>query len=164
MFHFVFHRRKSFGTTNDDRIFLFCENTILLLFAPSSCSLSSLYVLATLSCFFLCLFHIFPHSDESLTPTVSFVSSRTLLFILFYFPSFSGQLHLSHLLFYVLPLSVSASVFFPFFCPAAFCLQPIWLGSFSSFLSYASALSVPLLCLSHSQGKEFVCVCSCNHR
>lgn len=130
MFHFVFYRRKSFWTTNDDKIFLFCENTILLLFAFSSCTLSSLYVLATLSCFFLCLFHIFPHSDESLTPTGSFVSSITLSFILFYFPSFSGQLHLSHLLFYVLPLSVSASVFFSFLLSSCFLFAAYLVGQF----------------------------------
>lgn len=53
-------------------------NPILLLFAFSSYSFMLCH----------CVFHSFPHSDESLTPTVSFASSRTLLFILLCSPFF----------------------------------------------------------------------------
>lgn len=107
--------------------------------------LPSLHALSILPlCFsysFICLFHIFQHSDESLTPTISFVSFLTLLFNLFYFPSFSGQLRLS------------IYCFMFFFCPSppqSFSLPFVQLLSVCRIISFfpsfchASALSVPL--------------------
>lgn len=158
-----------FGTTwvNDNRL-----NPILLLLAffPYSFCFSHSFM------FCHCVFHISPHSDESLTPTVSFVSSLTLLFILFCSPFFWTAAFI--------PFTVLCSSFvrlhlslFPFLLSSCFLFAASLVGqffiiSFFPSFSHASALSVPILSssVSRSQGKneaysyEILNVCPCNHR
>lgn len=126
---------RCFGMTND--FLCLWKYSIALICLLFMLSLSSLYVLATLS-FAYFIFSTFRWVTDTYNLFCELSNSlvQSLLLSLFFWAA-----AFIHLLFYVLLLSVSASVFFPSFVQL---LSVCRIISFFPSLCHASALSVPL--------------------